>query len=88
MTGLVGTGQRRTSLGSVSFAYSGEPGGPTRWIIEPGATAERVLADAVQRGERSSFLAGGPRSLESRLVRLGLPWREANEIAEFLWSQM
>jgi len=75
-------------VGSVSFAYRGEPGGPTAWIIEPGERAEGALADALERGERSAFLAGGPRSLESRLVRLGLPWREATELAESLWRRM
>lgn len=88
MTGLVGAGRRRTSLGSLSFAYRGEPGGQSTWIIEPGETAGRVLVDAIERGERSAFLAGGPRSLESQLARLGLPWREATELAESLWSEM
>jgi hypothetical protein len=88
MTDLVGVGRRRTSVGSLSFAYYRERGGGTKWIIEPGETAEQVLAEAVRRDERSAFLAGGPRSLESRLVRLGLPWREATELAESLWRRM
>ena len=88
MTERVGAGRRRTSLGSLSFAYRGEPGGQSTWIIQPGETAERVLLDAIERGERSPFLAGGPRSLEAQIMRLGLPWREATELAESLWSEL
>jgi hypothetical protein len=89
VTEIVGVGNTVTSIGTLSFAYHGEAGAPIKWIIEPGDVADPgVLADAVQRGGRAVFLAGGPRNLESRLVRLGLPRGEATDLAERLWSDM
>ena len=89
MTELVGVGKTVTSVGTLSFAYHGDSGAPIKWIIEPGEVGDPgLLADAVQLGDRAVFLAGGPRNLESRLVRLGIPRREATDLAELLWTNM
>ncbi len=89
MTELVGVGKTVTSIGALSFAYHGAAGGPIKWIIEPGERADPVLlTDALKVRDRAVFLAGGPRNLESRLVRLGVPRREATDLAQSLWSNM
>ncbi len=89
MTELAGVGKTVTSVGTLSFAYHGDSGGPIKWVIEPGEVADPdLLADAVRLDDRAVFLAGGPRNLESRLVRLGIPRREAVDLAELLWSDM